>query len=234
MGSFLKPVYSTIQPPAWAFLIVINHLGARSEPNHWNMAGIVDVIGEDIYLTENKYWKDPNFSSLFFDYAYLVAHHYNRTLWMLEIESGPRGGFSAGPRYATKPLDIKHFVVEAIGYSAIQILYMGYQDWNSIPVTWGGLVDFHGNPNERYHIAAEVNQVIKAHEHFLLDVLPARAGWGCTTHTTTLFCSMGRQMNAFYFGRFVALIWHFGTVDLTQRSSPQNISVQKPLITRRY
>ena len=29
MGSFLKPVYSTIQPPAWAFLIVVNHHNDR-------------------------------------------------------------------------------------------------------------------------------------------------------------------------------------------------------------
>jgi beta-galactosidase GanA len=188
-------------------------LGARSEPNHWEMAGVVDVIGEDLYPTENKFWKDPNFSSLFYDFAYSVAHHNNRTLWVPEIESGPIGGFAAGPRYATKALDIKRFVMEAIGHGAKQILYMGYRDWNSIPLTWGGLVDFHGQPNDRYHMAGDLNRVIQAHEDFFLDALPPAAEIGLFYSSDNVILLDGQTNEHFLYralrGGHQAL-WHAG------------------------
>lgn len=150
-------------------------LGARNEPNHWEIGGITDIIGHDIYPSENNFRKDPSFTSWFFDFAYSVAHHNNKTMWVPELESGPIGGYSAGPNFATSPLDIKRFNIACMGHGAKCMLYQGYRDWNCIPLTWGALVDFHGEPTARFHAAAEVNRVVKAHEDFFLDALPPQA-----------------------------------------------------------
>ncbi len=150
-------------------------LGARNEPNHWDIGGIPDIIGHDIYPSENNFKKDPAFTSWFLDFAYSVAHHNERTMWIPELESGPIGGFSAGPNFATRPLDIKRFNIACIGHGAKALLYQGYRDWNSIPLTWGALVDFHGQPTGRYHAAAEVARVVHANQDFFLHALPPRA-----------------------------------------------------------
>ncbi len=150
-------------------------LGARNEPNHWQIGGIPDIIGHDIYPSENNFRKDPSYSSWFFDFAYSVAQHNDRTMWVPELESGPIGGFSAGPNFATGPLDIKRFNIACIGHGAKCMLYQGYRDWNCIPLTWGALVDFHGEPTARYHAAAEVCRVVKSEEEFFLDALPPQA-----------------------------------------------------------
>lgn len=150
-------------------------LGARNEPNHWEIGGITDIIGHDIYPSENNFRKDPSFTSWFFDFAYSVAHHNNKTMWVPELESGPIGGYSAGPNFATGPLDIKRFNIACMGHGAKCMLYQGYRDWNCIPLTWGALVDFHGEPTARFHAAAEVNRIVKAHEDFFLDALPPQA-----------------------------------------------------------
>jgi beta-galactosidase len=150
-------------------------LGARNEPNHWDIGGITDIIGHDIYPSEHNFRQDPSFSSWFFDFAYSVAHHNDKTMWVPELESGPIGGFSAGPNFATNARDIKRFNLNCLGHGAKCMLYQGYRDWNFIPLTWGALVDFHGQPTERYHAVAEVNQLIKTHEDFFLDALPPRA-----------------------------------------------------------
>ena len=75
-------------------------LGARKEPNHWDVGGIPDIIGHDIYPSENNYRNDPEHASWFLDFAYSVAHHNDRTMWIPELESGPLGGFSAGTQRA--------------------------------------------------------------------------------------------------------------------------------------
>ncbi|MCB9457057.1 MAG: beta-galactosidase [Anaerolineaceae bacterium] len=150
-------------------------LGARNEPNHWDIGGITDIIGHDIYPSEHDFRKDPAFSSWFFDFAYSVARHNDKTMWVPELESGPIGGFSAGPNFATTGRDIKRFNINCIGHGAKCMLYQGYRDWNFLPLTWGALVDFHGEPTERYHAAAEICRVIRSHEDFFLDALPPAA-----------------------------------------------------------
>lgn len=150
-------------------------LGARNEPNHWDIGGITDIIGHDIYPSENNFRTDPSFSSWFFDFAYSVAHHNDKTLWVPELESGPLGGFSAGPNFATTALDIKRFNIACIGHGAKGMLYQGYRDWNCIPLTWGALVDFNGEPTTRYHAAADVIRIVQQYEDFFLDALPPQA-----------------------------------------------------------
>ncbi len=150
-------------------------MGARNEPDHWQIGGITDIIGHDIYPSENNFKKDPPHSSWFLDFGYSVAWHNNRTMWIPELESGPLGGFSAGPNFSTTGLDIKRFNLACLGHGAKNMLYQGYRDWNCLPLTWGALVDFHGEPTERYHAAAEVIQVIKQHQGFFLDSLPVPA-----------------------------------------------------------
>ncbi len=158
-------LYDTLRPD----------LGARNEANHWDVGAIPDIIGHDIYPSENNFRKDPSFSSWFFDFAYSVAHHNDKTMWVPELESGPIGGFSAGPNFATGPLDIKRFNLACIGHGAKGMLYQGYRDWNCIPLTWGALVDFNGAPTPRYDAAAEVIKVVRGHEDFFLDALPPQA-----------------------------------------------------------
>jgi hypothetical protein len=150
-------------------------LGARNEPNHWDIGGITDIIGHDIYPSEHDFRRDPSFSSWFFDFAYSVAQHNDKTMWVPELESGPIGGFSAGPNFATNARDIKRFNINCLGHGAKCMLYQGYRDWNFIPLTWGALVDFHGQPTERYRAAADVCRAVKAHEDFFLDALPPKA-----------------------------------------------------------
>ncbi len=150
-------------------------LGARNEPDHWQIGGVTDIIGHDIYPSENNFKKDPPHSSWFLDFGYSVALHNDRTMWIPELESGPLGGFSAGPNFSTTGLDIKRFNLACLGHGAKNMLYQGYRDWNCLPLTWGALVDFHGEPTERYHAAADVIRVIKQHEDFFLNALPAPA-----------------------------------------------------------
>jgi|GEM_PF-488396 len=169
-------------------------LGARNEPNHWDIGGITDIIGHDIYPSENNFRKDPSFSSWFFDFAYSVAHHNDKTMWVPELESGPLGGFSAGPNFATTALDIKRFNIACIGHGAKAMLYQGYRDWNCIPLTWGALVDFNGEPTSRYHAAAEVCHIVKQHEDFFLDALPPKAQVALY-HTTENIIALDGQAN---------------------------------------
>ena len=150
-------------------------LGARNEPNHWDVGGVPDIIGHDIYPSENSFRNDPPHSSWFLDFAYSVAHHHDKTMWIPELESGPLGGFSAGPNLSTTALDIKRFNLACIGHGAKTLLYQGYRDWNCIPLHWGGLVDFHGEPTERYHAAADVTRVIAEHGDLFVDALPPQA-----------------------------------------------------------
>jgi beta-galactosidase GanA len=150
-------------------------LGARKEPNHWDIGAVPDIIGHDIYPSENSFRKDPPHSSWFLDFAYSVAHHNDRTMWIPELESGPLGGFSAGPNLSTTAQDIKRFNLACIGHGAKSMLYQGYRDWNCIPLHWGGLVDFHGELTDRFHAAAEVIRVVKEHEDFFLDAVPPQA-----------------------------------------------------------
>jgi beta-galactosidase len=150
-------------------------LGARKEPNHWDIGAVPDIIGHDIYPSENSFRKDPPHSSWFLDFAYSVAHHNGRTMWIPELESGPLGGFSAGPNLSTTALDIKRFNLACLGHGAKGMLYQGYRDWNCIPLHWGGLVDFHGEPTDRFHAAADVIRVVKEREDFFLDALPPQA-----------------------------------------------------------
>lgn len=153
-------------------------LGARNEPNHWDIAEIPDIIGHDIYPSENDYRSDPVYTSWFLDFAYSVAHHNGKSMWVPELESGPIGGFSAGPNFATGPLDIKRFNIACLGHGTKSMLYQGYRDWNCIPLTWGALVDFHGRPTPRYDAAAEVVRVVEANKAFFLDALPPAAQVG--------------------------------------------------------
>lgn len=150
-------------------------LGARNEPNHWDIGGIPDIIGHDIYPSENNYRNDPEHASWFLDFAWSVARHNDKTMWIPELESGPLGGFSAGPNVHTTALDIKRFNLFCLGHGAKGMLYQGYRDWNFIPLHWGGLVDYHGAPTERYHAAAEVAGMVREHEDFFLDAEPAPA-----------------------------------------------------------
>ncbi len=143
--------------------------------DHWAVGGVVDVIGYDMY-PQKSFKIDPAHSSWFMDWAYSVARHNNRTLWMPELESGPVGGFSAGPLHTTRPGDIKRHMLSCLGHGAKMILFQGYREWNCIPLHWGALVDLDGDPTGRYYAAANVNRVIKENEDFFLDALPAKAG----------------------------------------------------------
>ena len=140
--------------------------------DHWQMAGVVDVIGYDMY-PQKSFKIDPAHSSWFMDFGYSVARHNNGTLWMPELESGPIGGFSAGPLHTTRPVDIKRHMLSCLGHGAKMILFQGYREWNCIPLHWGALVDLDGDPTGRYHAATEVNGIIKENEDFFLDALPA-------------------------------------------------------------
>lgn len=174
-------------------------LGARNEPNHWDIAEIPDIIGHDIYPSENDYKKDPSYTSWFFDFAYSIAHHNDKSMWVPELESGPIGGYSAGPNFATSALDIKRFNIACLGHGAKNMLYQGYRDWNCIPLTWGALVDFHGEPTARYHAAAEIIQIVRDHEQFFLQALPPQAEIGIYYTHENVIALDGQANEAFLY-----------------------------------
>ncbi len=167
--------------------IVTNLLDAgdfnnRMGINPWTMARTVDAIGYDLYPGLRKRavperGRDaggPAYVSWFLDLGRSTARHAGKTLWVTEMESGPLDWWVKGPRYSTTALDIKRWYLEALGHGAKTILYQGYREWNCIPIHWGALADLHGDPTDRYHMTARLNEVVRGHEDPFAAAEPVR------------------------------------------------------------
>jgi len=152
----------------------------------WQLARVVDAIGYDLYpglkkrgVPERKREPGgPGYVSWYLSFGHSTAKHAGKALWLVETESGPLDGWVKGPRYTTTPLDIKRWYLEALAHGAKMVLYQGYREWDCIPIHWGALVDLHGEPEERYHMAAAVNDVVRRHETLFASAEPVRSEVG--------------------------------------------------------
>jgi beta-galactosidase GanA len=163
----------------------------------WKIAPVVDAMGYDLYPGLKKRGNPergrlpggPTHVSWFLDFGRSVSLHAGKTFWLPEMESGPLDGWIKGPRYTTGPLDLKRWILECLGHGAKMILYQGYREWNCIPIHWGALVDLHGDPTPRYHMAAALNALVHEHADVLDDAMPARTEVGILyNHANTLLC----------------------------------------------
>jgi beta-galactosidase GanA len=152
----------------------------------WQLATVVDAIGYDLYPGLKKYGiperkrepGGPAYVSWYLNFGRSTAIHAGKAFWLDETESGPLDGWIKGPKYTTTPLDIKRWYLETIAHGAKLMLYQGYREWNCIPIHWGALVDLHGEPNDRYRMAARVNDVVRRHESLITAAQPPRAEVG--------------------------------------------------------
>jgi beta-galactosidase GanA len=152
----------------------------------WQLAKHVDAIGYDLYPGLKKYGVPerrrepggPAYVSWYLNFGWSTAVHAGKAFWLDETESGPLDGWIKGPKYVTTALDIKRWYLETIAHGATLMLYQGYREWNCIPIHWGALVDLHGEPTDRYRMAAKVNDVVRRHEALITAAKPARAAVG--------------------------------------------------------
>ncbi len=148
----------------------------------WQLARVVDAIGYDLYPGLKKHGVPerkrepggPAYVSWYLNFGRSTAIYAGKVFWVPEAESGPLDGWVKGPRYTTTALDIKRWYLETLAHGAKLMLYQGYREWNCIPIHWGALVDLHGEPTERYHAAAQVNDIVRRHEDLFTRVEPVR------------------------------------------------------------
>lgn len=162
----------------------------------WRLAKQVDAIGYDIYPgIGERFIAEPEYVSMFLSYARSVARHNNKEMWLPEIESGPLEGWVLGPDRDTTPGDIERLNLQGIAHGAKMMLYQGYREWPCIPIHWGALVDFHGEPTPRYDAASDVNRMIAENTQLLREAqpLPARIGLLYGVDNETAVFGMGAK-----------------------------------------
>jgi beta-galactosidase GanA len=165
-------------------------MGAARGIDPWRYPDTCDVLGFDLYPVD-RLKTEPFFSSLQLDYARSPALHAGIPFWIPEIESGPIGEWVLGPSHATTARDIRRYNLDCIAHGAKMLLYQGYREWDSLPLHWGALVDLNGEPTERYHEAAHLNQVVRSQELFFLEAQPERAQIGILVDQRNAIVSLG-------------------------------------------
>ncbi|NWF70788.1 MAG: beta-galactosidase [Chloroflexi bacterium] len=140
------------------------------------LARAVDAIGYDLYPgIEGRLNAEPEYIAMFLDFGRCNAQRNQREFWLPEIESGPVDGWVLGPDHNTSAEDILRYNLQGLARGARQILYQGYREWPCIPIHWGALVDFHGEPTPRYEMAAKINALVKEHDEFFRQAQPTPA-----------------------------------------------------------
>jgi beta-galactosidase GanA len=153
------------------------NLGVSRGIDPWLYPDTSDTYGFDLY-PRDRFKAEPFYTSLELDYARSPAVHAGKPFWLPEIESGPIGEWVLGPTHATTARDIRRHGLDAIAHGAKMLLYQGYREWDPLPLHWGALADLNGEPTERYHEAARLNQVVLSHEALFLEAQPVRSQIG--------------------------------------------------------
>lgn len=162
----------------------------------WLMARQADAIGYDMYPgIGRRLHTQPEYISLFLDLGRSTAIHAGSGFWVPELESGPISGWALGPDYTTTPQDITRYNLESLGHGAKAILYQGYREWPCIPIHWGALADFEGQPTPRYAAAQQINRMLSEHGALFGEAQPPRANVALfyDTANTTLLHGMGAE-----------------------------------------
>lgn len=137
------------------------------------LAKVVDAIGYDLYPGIHQ--ESSEYIPLYLDFASSNARRHGRDFWIAELESGPVGGWVLGPDHDTSANDILRYNLSCLSRGARMILYQGYREWNCIPIHWGALVDFHGEPTPRYEAAAKIDRMVQQHQAFFQHAQPTPA-----------------------------------------------------------
>jgi hypothetical protein len=153
--------------------LVEPNMGVTRGIDPWLYPETCDAYGFDLY-PRDRFKSEPYYTSLQLDYARSPALHAGKPFWLPEIESGPIGEWVLGPTHTTTARDIRRHGLDSIAHGAKMMLYQGYREWDPLPLHWGALVDLNGEPTERYHEAAHLNQVVLSHESLFLEAQPAR------------------------------------------------------------
>jgi beta-galactosidase GanA len=162
----------------------------------WRMAREVDAIGYDLYPGINRrLHAEPEYISMFLDMGRSTARAAGAAFWLPELESGPVNGWALGPDYTTSAADITRYNLEALAHGAKAILYQGYREWPCIPIHWGALADFEGQPTPRYQAAARINRMLGEHAALFLAAAPppAQVALFDDTRNATVLHGMGAE-----------------------------------------
>ena len=141
----------------------------------WRLIKVVDALGIDIYPTLRKRWyRQPEYSSLFLDLALSVAAHKKKPLWITELQSGPIGGWVTGPEGRGNGEEINKAFFDCVSHKSELILFMGWRDFPQVPLYWGGLVDLKGNLTERSKKLKESLNLINKNYSFFQGAEPIK------------------------------------------------------------
>lgn len=149
----------------------------------WSLAHQCDVIGYDLYpgqhmptaaATGRLPAGNPDYPAWFLDFAASTARHAGRDWWLPELESGPLAGWAAGPQYNTTAADIRRWGLQALSRGTRMILFQGYREWPNLPMHWGGLADWEGEPTPRLNAASQLAELVAQHP-IIRTATPLRA-----------------------------------------------------------
>lgn len=159
-------------------------LTGRLGIDSWDMARQGDAIGFSLYpgqhmpaaaATGSPSPGDPDYPAWFLDYAWSSARHAGRPLWLPELESGPLAGWAAGPHHATTAADVRRWGLQALARGAKMILFQGYREWPCLPLHWGALADWEGEPTPRLEAAAQLARLVTEQADVVGTALPVPA-----------------------------------------------------------
>jgi len=144
--------------------------GTYTGLDQWKLSGEVDHIGYDLYPgSGNKLAARPEHNSIFLDHGRSVSQFARSDFWLLEIESGPIGGWLLGPDHNTDEKDIFTMCFESLGHNGKLLVYMPWREWVFQPLHWGALVDLQSKPTPRYEAAAAIGEYIDQNSAFLKE-----------------------------------------------------------------
>jgi beta-galactosidase len=151
-------------------------LGTLIAVDPWLLAESCDALGFDLYPgVANNLEERPEFTSFFLDSGYSAAKHSGKEFWVPEIQSGPIGGWFAGPYDEGAPRDTARFAMECLAHGSKVQLYIGWRERKALSLRWDSLCDFEGKPTSRLEATAEVARLYKRHKDILLGSTPLGA-----------------------------------------------------------
>ena len=154
-----------------------DYFGVSMGLDAWQFSDFVDALGFDLYPGIGKrFVHEPEYISYFLSLAKSMAK--DKPLWMPEMQSGPIGGWSAGPEHNASGKDIARFAAEAVGHGAKEILFQGWREWRPQPMHWGGMVNLEGDKTPIVDAAAEIARICRSEAPFLLGAEPEHHGIG--------------------------------------------------------
>jgi len=108
----------------------------------------VDVLGVDVYPGDRQY-REREYCSIHLNMGKDDAERKGKDFWVPELQSGPIYGFIEGPFGEGSGDEIVRYLSEAVAHGSKLTLFMGWKDYPSLPLYWGGIVEMDGEQTER-------------------------------------------------------------------------------------